>query len=275
MSICKNCGKEIESGHVVCLNCGALVDFSNQSHSSIAWDRDVEGNNSMSTAANQIEDVQNISTGINQIEKKALTEARKALVQSLHSILIKKIEEQQDSKPIPDYKQVTRINLGNDTKKAYEKQESQKIQDSQENLTEKTVNHNRNLSNDKNQEIVEKYNSPGKNKSYKIPEVFNSVSFWIKLILMITMFVLSYLSDKDKEYHSYENSKKRWDVIDKAIQENGYPSIPDGDVKDLLEQNQKGMEIYDEMFKEKYEEENKLNSRENENYENDIEDENQ
>ncbi len=48
--ICKNCGKEIEDGHLMCPSCGALVDISSMSFSGINW-----GNEANQSIASQVE----------------------------------------------------------------------------------------------------------------------------------------------------------------------------------------------------------------------------
>ena len=73
----------------------------------------------------------------------------------------------------------------------------------------------------------------------------------IKFVLIIVMAILAYFAEKDREYHSYEQAHKRWEVIDKGL-ENYHPEDElDDKLKSLLNgQPPAGFTVYEDMFEE-------------------------
>ena len=71
--ICKNCGKEIENGHVMCPACGALIEYTSNVASGINWEED--------TRADWMQSRRELTSVLKLIlEKKR--EAEKALLES-------------------------------------------------------------------------------------------------------------------------------------------------------------------------------------------------
>jgi len=73
----------------------------------------------------------------------------------------------------------------------------------------------------------------------------------IKFVLIIVMAILAYFAEKDREYHSYEQAHKRWEVVEKGL-ENYHPEDElDDKLKSLLNgQPPSGFTVYEDMFEE-------------------------
>ena len=236
--ICKNCGKEIENGHIMCLNCGALVNYSTGVTGSINWGEPVNVPAPAQTSAPVDQEYQKEQATQKekspQIEEQVLVEPGKEIAQRKLVAVLKQIYiTKQEALIAQEKARIERNKIEYNRPTIFQDEPTPQRTTRQVTTPSKPRKTNRFI---------------GRFEAMTDGEKMVAI---IKFMLVLIMGILSYLAAKDKEYHSYEQSKKRWDVIDKAIEDyEPETSIPDDYYKlfdngDTLE----GYGIYEEIFK--------------------------
>ena len=220
--ICKNCGKEIENGHVMCPACGALIECTSNVASGINWEED--------TRADWMQSRRELTSVLKLIlEKKREAEIEQQRIKQ-QRIELQRIRQKRIELEIQEYRRKREEALI-----AYRKRNAKKT------LLESSA---------KEQESAD-----NKKKTNFLFAKFDEMSdgelamTLIKALLVVVTVILTYMAAKDKEYRSPENAQKRWEVINNAIDEYE-PENADFYERYMKQDNPEGYDVYTEIFKE-------------------------